>query len=175
MQTQVAYKLSKCHTLIPVVIAGILNLGCTGSSAQVEQKVAPRDLAVSDGAPRESAVTAGKTGSGSEANVTVKAKTPAQNLTLELTYSQRVLVPRGSLLAVQVSDAKSQPVFTRNIKTKTDAPPYTVVVPVKGSAVFPLTVKASLQSPVGHKFSRTVELAKSEQPSAPVEIKMALD
>jgi len=90
---------------------------------------------------------------------------------LELSYAERIIVPRGSDLHVTVTDAVGRKVFTRNAKTKADSPPYLVEVSVKSPASFPLTVDANLVSAIGHRFSERVQVAQlPSQRSKPVEI-----
>src|SRR5467141_650865 len=58
------------------------------------------------------------------------SRTP-KSLKLELTYSQRILVPRGSDLAIKIQDATGKSIFAQAVKTTHEAPPYMVTVPMK--------------------------------------------
>lgn len=84
------------------------------------------------------------------------------SLNLELTYSQRILVPRGSDLAIKVQDATGRSIFAKAVKTTQEAPPYSVTVPMKTSVAYPLTIGASLASKLGHHFNENVTLSESE-------------
>ncbi|MDF0519030.1 hypothetical protein P0R31_17485 [Bradyrhizobium yuanmingense] len=84
------------------------------------------------------------------------------SLNLELTYSQRILVPRGSDLAIKIQDAAGRNIFAKAVKTTQDAPPYVVTVPMKSSVAYPLTIDANLASKLGHHFNENVTLAESE-------------
>ena len=88
------------------------------------------------------------------------SRTP-NSLNLELTYSQRILVPRGSDLAIKIQDATGKSIFAKAVKTTQEAPPYIVTVPMKGSVAYPLTIDANLASKLGHHFNENVTLAES--------------
>lgn len=102
-------------------------------------------------------------------------KAMAKVITVELNYAQRVLVPRGSKIKVVVRDAQERPIFSNNIKTMTDAPPYTLEIPFESSALFPLQVYASLESVIGHKFSRRFLLQRVSKADTPVKVMMQLE
>jgi uncharacterized lipoprotein YbaY len=102
-------------------------------------------------------------------------KAMAKVITVELDYAQRVLVPRGSKIKVVVRDAQERPIFSNNIKTMTDAPPYTLEIPFETSALFPLQVYASLESVIGHKFSQRFLLQRVSKADAPVKVMMQLE
>src|ERR1700755_1384105 len=89
------------------------------------------------------------------------SRTP-NSLNLELTYSQRILVPRGSDLAIKIQDATGKSIFAKAVKTTHDAPPYIVMVPVKTPVAYPLTIDANLASKLGHQFNENITLAESE-------------
>lgn len=95
------------------------------------------------------------------------------SIKFELKYAERVLVPRGSELNVRVKDAKGKIVFAQKSKTKHDAPPYVVEVPIRKDVAYPLTFEADLVSRVGHRFSESLELNQSDaEKPAPVQITM---
>ncbi|WP_420737774.1 hypothetical protein [Bradyrhizobium japonicum] len=85
-----------------------------------------------------------------------------KSLKLELTYSQRILVPQGSDLAIKVQDATGKSIFSQAIKTTREAPPYIVTVPVNIPVAYPLTIDANLASKLGHQFNENITLAESE-------------
>jgi hypothetical protein len=90
------------------------------------------------------------------------SRNPAKALKLELTYSERVLVPRGSQIDVRIYDATGKMISTQQIRTKRDAPPYVVDVSIKDEATYPLRVEAHLVSSIGHKFSESIKVSKSD-------------
>jgi hypothetical protein len=92
---------------------------------------------------------------------------------LELTYAQKILVPRGSGLDVKIHDATGKTVFTRKTTTGQDIPPYVIKVAINQPVTFPLTVDAKLVSRIGHHFGESVEITESgAQGPKPVEILM---
>jgi hypothetical protein len=99
----------------------------------------------------------------------------ANKVTFELTYAQRVLVPRGSSVEVVVTDASRKAVARCKVKTAKDAPPYKVVVPIGAAAVFPLQVEASLKSSIGQKFSNRIQLAEAVESAKPVAISLNIE
>ena len=90
---------------------------------------------------------------------------------IQLTYSEKLLVPRGSNVAVTITDAKGHKVTQLNSSTKQDAPPYLIEIPIKKTLAYPLTLDAELVSRIGHRFSeRTTIDESSVQADAPIEI-----
>jgi len=89
------------------------------------------------------------------------SRTP-KSLKLELTYSQRILVPSGSDLTIKIQDATGKSIFTQAVKTTHDVPPYIVTVPMKTPVAYPLTIDANLASKLGHQFNENITLAESE-------------
>jgi uncharacterized lipoprotein YbaY len=86
----------------------------------------------------------------------------AKSLKLELTYSQRILVPRGSDLTIKIQDATGKRIFAQAVKTTEDAPPYFVTVAMKTPVAYPLTIDANLASKLGHQFNENITLAESD-------------
>lgn len=104
---------------------------------------------------------------------TVASHQPAASFKLELTYAQKILVPRGSGLDVKIHDATGKTVFTRKTTTGQDAPPYVIKVAINQPVTYPLTVDAKLVSRIGHHFGESVEVTESgAQGAKPVEIWM---
>jgi hypothetical protein len=91
------------------------------------------------------------------------AKPAANSLTelnLSLSYNERVLVPGGSALDVQVFDHGGKRIYATHSATPQQFPPYLVRVPIKSEDAFPVKVAAALTSVIGHRFSETVEIAQ---------------
>ncbi len=100
-----------------------------------------------------------------------KSGTTAHSFKLQLTYSEKVLVPRGSKIEVSVHDASGKPVASIKTKTKHDAPPYVLEIPVRSAPTYPLKVDAELTSRIGHRFTESTEIeADATQNQTPVEI-----
>ncbi len=96
-------------------------------------------------------------------------------VTLNLQYTSRVLVPRGADLNIAVRDQTGATVRTITEKTGTDAPPYPVKLRIPASAKYPLQVTANLASPIGHKFGTTFELSQEAVASrAPMPVTMQM-
>jgi hypothetical protein len=95
-----------------------------------------------------------------------KAADSENLLRLELGYVYDIIVPRGSTLSVTVQDASGKTVGECEMKTAADAPPYVMDVPLNVSAVYPLTIHATLQSSLGHKFSDTQQIARAQATAA---------
>jgi hypothetical protein len=92
---------------------------------------------------------------------------------LELTYAEKILVPRGSDLNVKIHDATGKTVFTHKTTTGQDAPPYVVSVAINSPVAYPLKVDAKLVSRIGHRFGESTEISESgAQGAKPVEIWM---
>jgi hypothetical protein len=83
------------------------------------------------------------------------------SLRLTLTYSEKILVPKGSELKINVQDSTGQTIFSNKIKTDHDAPPYRVEVPLRKDISYPLIVDAELLSKIGHRFSEHVNIVRS--------------
>lgn len=99
----------------------------------------------------------------------------ANKVTFELSYAQRVLLPRGSSVEVVVIDASQKAIARCKVKTAKDGPPYKVVVPIGAAAVFPLQVEASLKSPIGQKFSNRIQLVEAVESAKPVAINLNIE
>jgi hypothetical protein len=87
------------------------------------------------------------------------AKTMPQynKVTVKLTYNNKVLVPRGADVKITIQDVGAA-FETQTQKTKTDAPPYTVVLKIPLDAKLPLKASAVLTSAIGHQFSAGFEI-----------------
>ena len=83
-----------------------------------------------------------------------------QSFKLELTYSERFLVPRGSAIDLTVHDATGKSVYTLKTTTKHDAPPYKIQVTLRAPPTYPLKIDADLLSRVGHRLFETAEISR---------------
>lgn len=96
-------------------------------------------------------------------------------LSLSVTYTARVLVPRGSTIKIDISDRNGRVLESISTSTRTDAPPYSVSVPVANNPAYPLRVSTRLSSPIGHEFSRIINVTKSQAASKrPVQITLSI-
>jgi uncharacterized lipoprotein YbaY len=103
-----------------------------------------------------------------------KSDSTPSSFKLELSYAQKLLVPRGSALTIHIHDATGKMVFTRKTTTANDAPPYFIDVAFNNSVTYPLKVDARLVSRIGHQFSETVQINQTDvQEAKPVEIRMS--
>jgi hypothetical protein len=92
-----------------------------------------------------------------------------------LTYSEKLAVPRGSVITVTITDAKGHKVTKLNSSTKQDGPPYLLEIPIKKTTAYPLTLDAELVSRIGHRFSeRTTINESSVRGDAPIEIHLQM-
>ncbi|MGH6815402.1 MAG: hypothetical protein ACREC6_06845 [Hyphomicrobiaceae bacterium] len=94
-------------------------------------------------------------------------------LSLDLTYAQRLLVPKGSDLQVVIRDQDGKTIFTRRTRTQADGPPYPVSVPLE-APVYPLLVEATLKSKTGHLFTETVEVKDRSAAQLPIRIMLQM-
>lgn len=95
--------------------------------------------------------------------------TPAkQDLSLNVLYYVRVMVPVGSDLTVRADSASGGAPSIKSVKTE-GGPPYAVEIPVSAADdAFPMTVDAVLESSIGHVLEGSVTL--DEAPAKPIEI-----
>lgn len=146
--------------------AAIMGCGSAGSGAC-------DSIAAAAPAAPAAQVAAIATSETSEPTAAVASHQSRASFKLELTYAQKILVPRGSGLDVKIHDATGKTVFTRKTTTGQDAPPYVIKVAINQPITYPLTVDAKLVSRIGHHFGESVEVTESgAQGPKPVEIWM---
>lgn len=78
-------------------------------------------------------------------------------VTIKFTYDSKVRVPKGSELRIVIGGSPA--LKTLVLKTKSDAPPYTVIVKIPSRATPPLQATANLKSSIGHQFIASFELS----------------
>jgi hypothetical protein len=136
--------------LLSVLMAGIQVSACASS-------LPPPSAQIAVVAP--SPATAAPTGP----KGTSRAPAAAGNaVKLHLTYSERLLVPKGSEIGLTVRDANGTQIYAVKTATQRDAPPYLLEVPIKSRIAYPLKVDASLTSRIGHRFSESTEISESD-------------
>jgi len=91
-------------------------------------------------------------------------------LPLQVSYLERLFVPRGSEFEITVTDAAGAETVTTALSEA--GPPYALSVPVAADAAYPLTVDVVLRSRVGHVLSGQGAVAAA--PAGPVEIRIAV-
>ena len=97
------------------------------------------------------------------------------SVTLTFTYMERLRIPKGSSLDVRLQDARGVSVYDKHLEIRQDAPPYGVDVPLAKALIYPITINASLTSPIGHKLSTQAELTSAETRSnKPIDLILSL-
>ncbi|QIE45644.1 hypothetical protein G5B38_08955 [Pseudohalocynthiibacter aestuariivivens] len=103
-------------------------------------------------------------------NRTASVVPARQDLTLNVLYYVRIMVPVGSELTVRANSAAGGAPSIKTIKTK-GGPPYAMEIPVSaGADAYPMTIDATLNSSIGHVLTGAVTL--DGKPTKPVEIVM---
>jgi hypothetical protein len=83
-----------------------------------------------------------------------------RNLSIDLTYSERVRVPRGSKINLKINDASGKQLVLLKTSTRRDGPPYHLDIHLPPIESYPITINADLESRVGHRFMMDMELSK---------------
>ena len=68
-----------------------------------------------------------------------------RDVTFKISYAERILVPKGSVLTVSVHDSAGRPIFSNSSEIKQSAPPYLVRVSLNDVPSYPLTLEANLR------------------------------
>ncbi len=93
-----------------------------------------------------------------------------QDIALNVTYRERILVPIGSELVMQAQSGGNRPPALKAIRTQ-GGPPYSATLPVDtGKGAYPMRVQATLTSTIGHVLTGSITL--QGKPVGPVEIVM---
>jgi hypothetical protein len=108
----------------------------------------------------------------------VAARQPRPStVTLNITYSERVAVPKGSMLLINVSNPSGAEKANKTVRTRSGGPPYSVKMQLPRADGVPLWVfDVVLQSTVGHRFSKK-EVISSEalHGRTPIEVRLELN
>lgn len=143
--------------------------GCSGAMSNIFGPRAPaiEQIRVPQAGQTRPPVAAGRTPS---KIIRSADTTQRQDIALNVTYLERILVPVGSELVLQAQSDADRPPAMKAIKTQS-GPPYSVTLPVDtGAGAYPMRVRATLTSTIGHVLSGTTTLRS--RPTGPVEIIM---
>lgn len=89
----------------------------------------------------------------------------ANSAQFSVSYRERLFVPDGSSLRVQIGNGQS-------FSTLTDGgPPYLVTIPIASVETYPVKITATLDSTYGHTLSGNILLQSA--PSAPVPLRIS--
>lgn len=156
-----------------LLCAGFAVQGCAGGMSQMfkPRTAAPEQVVIPQPAPAvpiQTVTTSTKKAAPVTRSAVVIPK--REDISLNVSYLERILVPVGSDLSLRATGEGSGPPSVKSTKVQS-GPPYSVAMPVDtGEGAYPMTVQATLTSTIGHVLSGSVTL--TEKPTGPVEIIM---
>lgn len=88
----------------------------------------------------------------------------AAKILLNITYAERIAVPKGSAIQIDVTDPSGQQRTNQSTRTKTEGPPYQVEMKLPRSENDQgWQVEVILQSASGHRFAKKKIVTADEQ------------
>ena len=158
---------------VVLLCCGFAVQGCTGGMPQMSKsQTPPPEKVVIPKPPPEVPIQTVTRSPKKAAPVTrsITATPKREDISLSVSYMERIMVPVGSDLTLSATGAGSDPASVKSTKVQS-GPPYSISMPVDtGEAAYPMTVQATLTSTLGHVLSGSVTL--NEKPTGPVEIIM---